>query len=151
MRRLFIESDVLKEDEYRTAQRRLHRIFRSTNTIHIEEIFDETVAFAWHKADNAWEAVKRADEIYANSGLVPLCGYGTYTGSVVVFDVMMQKAIDEGIEGKSVYFLREIDDIDWEAIDLKLLDVAFRKNYLYTIKDLKFEQVDIDALLRKFK
>ena len=105
VKRLFIESDVLKEDEFRTAQRRVALVLEETGKSFTKNVFDEKVDFAWHKPSEAWEAVKRADEIYGNTSLVPLCGYGSYTGSPVVMDVMMKKAIEENITGKSVIFL----------------------------------------------
>jgi len=148
MKRIFIDSDVIQDDEVGTAEYTIE----IAKGIQGDFTFDQVVGFAWHDGVPAWEAVKSADEIYANTSLVPLCGYGSYTGSVVVMDVMMEKAIAENITGKSIYFLRPFKDIDWEGIDMELVDKAFRKNYLYTLEsDYKFEQVDIDSLIRKFK
>lgn len=154
MKRIFIDSDIVQEDELRTAQRRLSLIFEKSNIPYVDNVFDGVVDFAWHEADKAWTAVKSADEIYANSSLIPLCGYGSYTGSVVVMDVMMQKAIDEDVRGKSIYFLRSYDNIEWEGIDMSLIDKAFKHNFIYTLEfndDYKFEQVDIDKLIKRYK
>lgn len=152
MKRIFIDSDVLQPDELRTAQRRLHLIFEGNGTEHIPEIFDAAVDFAWHDGDKAWEYVKSADEIYANTSLCPLCGVGTYTGSVVVMDVMMQKAIDENITGKSIFFMRPAKDIDWDGIDLELMPKAFENNKLFTLEYRSdFVQVDVNSLVRRYK
>lgn len=135
MKRLFIESDVLHEDELSSAQCSVALYLESQKIPYNEKyVFDETCDFAWHEADKAWEAVKRADEIYASSGLVPLCGYGSYTGAPVVMDVMMKKAIEEKITGKSLIFLRSFEDIDWQQIDMKILPKAFKHNKLFTLE-----------------
>lgn len=134
MKRLFIETDVLQKDELRSAQRKVSIILGYKNIKHIKNIFDEVIDFAWHEGDKAWEAVLRCDEIYSDSSLVPLCGYGTYTGSVVVMDVMMKKAIEQKVTGKSLIFLRPFKDIDWKGIDYKLLTKAFKKNSLFTLE-----------------
>lgn len=148
IKRIFIDSDSIDDSELRTAQRTLYRIKENVS----EDVFDELVDFAWHHADEAWEAVKSADEIYANSSLIPLAGYGNYTGSVVVMDVMMEKALKEDIKGKSIYFMRPYEDIEWDGIDLELFDKAFRYNFIYTLEDHDhFEQVDIDRVLRENK
>lgn len=145
MRRIFIDSDNIDKFEYRAAQRTVYGLVDGLP----EEVFDEVVDFAWHEPEKAWDAVKRADEIYAQSSLIPLCGYGSYTGSVVVMDVMMAKAIAEDIRGKSIFFLRQYKDIEWEGIDLTLVDKAFKHNFLYTLENYdRFEQVDIDKLIR---
>lgn len=149
MKRLFIESDTLDQAELNTAKRRVYMIL-DKNKIHCsDEVFDEIKDFAWHEGVEAWEAVKRCDEIYAMSGLIPLLGYGSYTGAPVVMDRMMQAAVAENITGKSVIFLRKFADIDWNNIDLTLLDKAFRKNFLFTLEEKEFVQVDIDKILRK--
>src|SRR6478609_4289867 len=133
IRRLFIDSAVLQDDELRSAQRRIANMLEGAGIDFCEQVFDETKDFAWRDADKAWEAVKRCDEIYGNTSLVPLAGYGTYTGSVVVMDVMMKKAVDENVTGKSVFFLRPFKDIEWDGINLKLLKKVFKtKNKLFT-------------------
>lgn len=154
MKRIFIDSDFVQEDEVRSCSRTLSYMFEE-NKIPFDKnkIFDEVVSFAWHEGDKAWEAVKNAEEIYADSSLVPLCGYGTYTGSVVVMDVMMQKAIDESITGKSIFFFREEDDIHWDGIDLKLLVKAFENNKLFCIDKLhdNFIAVDVKQIAKRYK
>lgn len=146
IKRLFIETDILHESELKSAQRRVANILEDAGIPFGKDVFDETKDFAWHDADAAWEAVKRADEIYGDSALVPLCGYGSYTGAPVVMDVMMKKAIDENITGKSLFFLRAFKDIEWEGVDNKLMKIAFKKNKLFTMEydgnDYKFVPVD---------
>lgn len=159
MKRIFIDSDFIDNDEVETCKCTIERILKNKGvTVTEDEPFDEVIGRAWHEPDKAWEAVKSADEIYANSSLVPLCGYGSYTGSVVVFDVMMEKAIAENIKGKSVFFMRPYKDINWDGIDLKVLPKAFKNNKLFTLeykKDSNYEQefveVDIKKLIKDNK
>lgn len=140
IKRLFIETDVLQKDELRNAQRILSEVLKRQGLDYPKDVFDETKDFAWHDAEAAWEAVLRADEIYGDSSLVPLLGYGTYTGSPVVMNVMMKKAVDQKVTGKKLIFLRQYKDLDWDMIDLKLLRKAFKKNQLFTteVNDVGF-------------
>lgn len=150
MKRLFIETDVLHESELHSAQRKVYRLLKNNGLDFPKDVFDETVDFAWHEADKAWEAVKRCDEIYGDSSLTPLLGYGSYTGAPVVMDVMMQKAIDENITSKSLIFLRPFEDIEWDMIDMDLLKIAFVNNKLFTLEfdeDYKLTPVDIERLV----
>lgn len=154
IKRLFIETDVLHQSEFRSAQRKVSLVLDELCIPHTKEIFDEAVDFAWHEPEKVWEAVKRADEIYGDSSLVPLCGFGSYTGAPVVMDVMMQKAIDENITDKSLIFLRPFEEIEWDGIDYKLLPKAFKYNKLFTIEldtNYKIVQVDIKKLVQKLK
>lgn len=153
IRRMFIETDFLQEDELRSAKRSVREYLGENSIPFSNEIFDEVSDFAWQRGEAAWEAVKRCDEIYSDSSLVPLSGYGTYTGSVVIMDVMMKKAIDENITGKSLYFLRDFEDIEWEGINYKLFKKCFGKgmNKLYTKKydeeyNMTFELVDVSKM-----
>lgn len=157
MKRIFIDSDIVQKDELNSAKREVFYALQDAGKEpENKDVFDQVVGRAWHDAEQAWEAVKSANEIYASTSLVPLCGYGTYTGSVVVFDVMMQKAIDEKITGKSIFFLRSYNDIEWIGIDLKLMPKAFKQNKLFTREydeeyNSKFVEVDIKKLIRQFK
>lgn len=158
MKRIFIDSDYIQDDEVRTSKRQLRRILETSGINTEGDIFDDVVGHAWHEPYQAWDAVKSADEIYANSSLVPLCGYGSYTGSVVVFDVMMEKAIAEDIKGKSVFFMRHYEDIEWDGIDLKILPKAFKHNKLFTLEykdgsdfEEEFKEVDIKKLIKEHK
>lgn len=145
--RLFVESDILKDDEFRTAKRRLALIFDDAGIEYDKKnVFNEVKASAWNELAETWEAVLRADEIYASSSLTPLLGYGSYTGAPVIFDKMCELAIHHNITGKSVYILRAFGDIDWDEIDLDLLKKAFKSNHLYTLSDdndFVFEKVNI--------
>jgi hypothetical protein len=146
-KRLFIDSDVLDEGELHTAQLHVELYLEAKGIPFCKDVFDEIIANAWHEPVPAWEAVLRADEIYASSGLVPLCGYGSYTGSPVVMDVMMQRAVDDKITGKSVIFLRPYKDIDWENVDSKLLKKVFKKNNkLFTFDNNELRQVDVNKI-----
>lgn len=150
-KRLFIDSDQIQDDELRRAKRRVSAILDKTKAPYCENVFDSTQGFAWHQAKEAWEAVKNADEIYGDTSLVPLSGYGTYTGSVVVMDVMMKKALDENIIGKQVFFLRPFMDIEWGGIDKKLLKQCFRhKNELFTLEfdggEYHFAKVNVNDI-----
>jgi hypothetical protein len=152
IKRLFIESDVLQDDELHSAQRDVYEYLtdHGINFENKKDVFDEICDFAYRKGESAWDFVKRCDEIYADSSLVPLLGYGTYTGSVVVMDVMMLKAIEENIIGKSVFFLREFDDIEWDGIDYKLFKKCFGngKNKLFTKsydKDYNVDFIPVDV------
>ena len=151
MKRIFIDSDKVDEDELETAEFRMELVFLHDGKEIEQPIFHEVVSFAWHEGDKAWESVKSADEIYASTSLVPLCGYGTYTGSVVVMDVMMQRAIDENITGKSIFFLRSYKDVEWDGIDLKLMPKAFKHNKLFTLEDDTFVEVNIKQLVKENK
>ncbi len=152
MRRLFIETDVLQESELDTARITVAGILREKGIPYSDNVFDETKDFAWHEADEAWDAVKRADEIYGDSALVPICGVGTYSGAPVIMDTMMRKTIDEGIKGKSLYFLRPFKDIWWDEIDRDLMRKAFKENKLFTLEfdddecEYQFTEVDIDKI-----
>lgn len=156
MKRLFIESDVLQSDELSTCQRTVYYILKDNGIEFSKDVFDEVKDFAWHEGKEAWEAVKRCDEIYAYSGLVPLCGYGSYTGAPVVMDRMMKLAIDENITGKSLIFLRKFDKINWDEIDIKLLKKAFKKNKLFTLENDKtgndyLKEINIKTDFKSYK
>lgn len=151
MKRIFIDSVKADEDEVESAEFTIEIMLNKKNLPIPTPIFNQVVSNAWHEADIAWEAVKSADEIYANSSLVPLSGFNSYTGSPVVFDVMMEKAITEDVRGKSVFFMRPFKNIYWEQIDVELLDKAFKHNFIYTLEDRDFVQVDIDKVIRENK
>jgi len=135
--RIFIESDVLDESELRSVERRLYLINSDF------ERFQEILDFAWHDLEKTWASVKRADEIYANSSLMPLIG-GSYTGAPVIFDGMCERAIKQNVTGKDVYILRPQKDIYWEMIDIKQMKKAFKNNRLFMYnEDRNIIQVDI--------
>lgn len=121
-RRIFLESDILHEDEFRSAKRDA-RCIAEKNGEEFKD-FDEALDFAWHDLDKTWKAVKAADEIYANTSLMPLVG-NSYMGAPVIFNGMMERAIKEKVKGKDVYILRTLADIDWDMIEVKLMSKAF--------------------------
>ena len=144
--RIYIESDILHDDEYRSAQRQVHLILEEQGEDCIPNIFDKALDFAWHDLEKTWNEVKSADEIYSSTSLLPLAG--GYTGAPVIFDGMCEKAINENITGKSVYVLREFDNIYWDRIDIKLMKKAFKNNNLY-VYDENRNIIKVD--MKKFK
>ncbi len=129
-RRIFIESDILHDDEYRSAQRQVANLLEDKGEGFIEAVFDEALDFAWHDLEKTWASVKKADEIYADTSLMPLVG-NSYMGAPVIFNGMCERAIKEKVTGKSVYILRSLDNIDWDMIDFKIMKKAFKHNDLY--------------------
>ncbi len=146
--RLFIETDVLQQEELETATFIVSDILDHKGLLYSKGVFDSTVEFAFTEPQKAWEAVKKADEIYGDSALIPLGGIGTNTGAPVVMNVMMYNAIQEGIEGKSVYFLRAYKDIHWDGIKEELVHKAFINNKLFTLEtnddESRFVEVDTE-------
>lgn len=102
--------------------------------------------------ENLFEEIQKADEIYMNTAIQPLIG-GTHMGSPELWNGMMELAIEHQLTGKKVYNARTYKDIEWRNLDKKLLDQAFKKNFLYVAAEdySKWEQVDIDKLLRSLK
>ena len=111
--------------------------------------FDIVITNASQRAEELIEAIQQADKIYLDSALV----YNYFGDGSTLFNAMMYKAIELGIEGKEVYFFREFDGIQWDDLRKHLLDKTFRKNYLYventTGDKYVWEQVDIDKLLEQ--
>ena len=78
--RIFIESDILHDDEFRHAQREVANLLDDRGEKFDEDkIFDKALDFAWRDLEKTWAAVKEADEIYADSSLMPLVG-NSYMG-----------------------------------------------------------------------
>lgn len=141
-RRIFIESDILHDDEYRTVQGEVCNLLEENGEQFNEQnVFDEALDFAWHDLEKTWKAVKAADEIYANSSLMPLVG-NSYMGAPVIFNGMCERAIKENIKGKSVFILRPLSQIDWYMIDIKTMKKAFKENSLFMYDE------DYDKLIR---
>ena len=133
-KRIFIESDILHDYELCSAQRNVRDMLEAKGEEYSEKIFDEALDFAWHDLEKTWEAVKNADEIYATSSLMPLVG-NSYMGAPVIFNGMCERAIKEGVKGKSVYILNQLKNIHWDMIDLKIMKKAFKENTLYMYDD----------------
>jgi len=157
-KRLFIESDHLTDDELNTCRRTVRYMLKDAGIDFIPEVFDEVATYAWHEGEKAWAALLRADEVYANTSFVGLCGMGTYTGAPVVFDRMMKASIDQGITGKEVYILRPFEDVDWDAIDVKLFAECFKPfknkpcNKIFTLEEGRvWHRVDIPSVRKAAK
>lgn len=150
-RRIYLESDILHASELRSAQSEVACLCEEKGEKFVRRVFSEVLDRAWHDLENTWRAVKAADEIYSDSSLMPLIG-NSYMGAPVIFNGMCERAIKEKVTGKSVYILRSLKDIYWDMIEVKLLDKAFKKNYLYMYNEKReIEQVDIDKLLKDLK
>ncbi len=143
-RRIFIESDILHDDELRSAQREVSWMLDDKKEKYCEEVFDKTLDFAWHDLENTWDEVKKADEIYATSSLMPLVG-NSYMGAPVIFNGMCERAIKEGVIGKSVYILSPLKRIYWGMIDLKLMKKAFKSNSLFMYDDEMENIIKVDV------
>jgi hypothetical protein len=144
-RRIYIESDILHVTEIRDAQREVRGICKAKSAEFIKRVFAEIIDYAWHDLEKTWAAVKKADEIYANSSLMPLSG-GSYTGAPVIFNGMCERAIKEQIKGKDVYILNSLENIEWYMIDIDLMRGAFKHNNLFMYNDefsYNMEKVDI--------
>ncbi len=143
-RRIFIESDVLAADELKQAQRQVRYILDDKKEKYIKRIFSQVFDYAWHHLDELWEAVKKADEIYAASSLMPLCG-GSYMGAPVIFNGMCERAVKEDITGKSVIILNTLENINWYMIKVDVMKKAFTNNDLYMYDDTYSNLIKVDV------
>ena len=137
--RLFIESDILHKEELDSSKNHAELVLNNLKQPFIDDIFDTCIDFAWHNIPKTWDLVKKHDQIWADSSLMPLSG-GSYIGSPLIFNKMMEKAIEEDIRGKDVFILRQLKDIYWGMIDLKLIKTAFKHNNLYFVTE-EFDKV----------
>ncbi len=142
-RRIYIESDILHADEFRSAQRKIQNFIESFGLKCVDRVFSDVLDFAWHDLNKTWEAVKAADEIYATSSLMPLIG-NSYMGAPVIFNGMCERAIKENVTGKSVFILNHSNGIYWDMIDIKLMKQAFKHNDLFMYND-DYELVNFDV------
>lgn len=136
-KRLFLESDILHEDELRFVRRKVYFILKDLGEeFDGKVVFDTTIDYAWHKLDEVFEAVKSHDQIFADTSLMPLIS-GHYSGAPVIFNEMMKRVIEEGVEGKEVFILTPYDDVyfDDSMIDLELIPQAFKNNKLFFYTD----------------
>lgn len=149
-RRIFIESDILQADEFSSAQREVHGLVKDKKMNCVDRVFSQVLDHAWHHLEKTWEAVKRADEIYASSSLIPLIG-NSYTGAPVIFNGMCERAIKEKVTGKSVYILNSLKNIDWDMIDLDVMKKAFKENTFYTYDNDydKIIKVDVNKIKKR--
>ena len=140
-RRIYIESDILKADELRSAQREAHNFAEKRGLKCVDKVFSQVLDYAWHDLENTWAAVKISDEIYATSSLMPLTG-GSYIGAPVIFNGMCERAVKENVTGKSVIILNTLENIEWGMIDMKIMKKAFKDNDLYMYDE------DYDSLIK---
>lgn len=149
-RRIFIESDVLHASALQSAQWEVEEFCEQKGEKHVRRVFSDILDYAWHDLEKTWEAVKKADEIYADSALMPLSG-GSYNGAPVIFNGMCERAIKEGVTGKSVIILRPLKEINWGMIDGKVMKKAFVKNKLFMYAEDRTNLIQIDVKKLKVK
>lgn len=142
-RRIFIESDILQASELAGVQNTVHHFVKEKGQKCVDRIFSQVLDGAWHDLEKTWAAVKKADEIYADSSLMPLCG-NSYMGAPVIFNGMCERAIKEGVSGKSVIILNKLEDISWYMIKIDVMKKAFEKNDLFMYDD-NYDLVKIDV------
>lgn len=151
VRRIFIESDIIHADDLRNAQRAVYDLCEEKGVPCTRRVFAEVLDYAWHDLEKTWAAVKKADEIYADSSLMPLFG-GSYMGAPVIFNGMCERALKEGIEGKSVFILNTMKNIYWDMIDIPLMKKVFKKNSLYMYDEkYNIQKVDVSKIKSKEK
>ncbi len=148
-RRIFIESDILDASELQSAQRKVRRFCNDNQVEYVSRVFSEVLDGAWHDLEKTWESVKKADEVYAKSSLMPLVG-GSYMGAPVIFNGMCDRAVKEKITGKSVFIMNTLDNIDWYMIKIPLMKKAFKKNALYMFdENHNFVKIDVSKIKNK--
>lgn len=142
-RRIYIESDILQAGELSNVQRKVYDFAKENNLKCVDRVFSHILDRAWHDLEKTWDAVKMADEIYADSSLMPLCG-GSYMGAPVIFNGMCERAIKEGVTGKSVIILNELKNISWHMIKIDIMKKAFKVNDLFMYNE-NYDLVKIDV------
>lgn len=141
MKRLFIENDEnLDFSRIKSYMEDLYD-FKGNPA----EFFDETFTEATFNSQDAWEAIKRNDEIFAESSLIDMMGIS----GGLLFNNMMYMAIKENVVGKKVHFFSSKDSIWWDNLNADLFEKAFEHNELYTHEGNKWEKVDISEILKK--
>lgn len=155
--RIYLESDILHDDELISARRKVFLMLKKNKEPFLNDIFDEALDYAWHDLPKTWAAIKRADEIYANSSLMPLSG-NTYMGAPVIFNEMMKMALKENITGKTLIFLVSNENMKWDKrmIDLELMPKVFGKgkNNIFCVEyddEYKLVPVDVKQVLKNHK
>ena len=147
--RIFIESDILKEDVLDYARDEVKGHLELRNLKYKKKVFDKVLDFAWHDLEKTWKYVKMADEIYADSSLMPLIG-NSYIGAPVIFNGMCERALKENITGKSVFIMRPLNQIYWNMIDIKLMKKVFKENKLFMYnKEYDFIEIDVRKIKGK--
>lgn len=148
--RIYIESDILHADEFTHAQRRVFDFAKRNGLTCVDRVFSKVLDYAWHDLEKTWQAVREADEIYATSSLLPLCGNPSM-GAPVIFNGMCERAIKENITGKSVIILNRSSDVCWDYIDISAMKKAFKNNSLLMYADggRNIVKIDCGKLKRK--
>lgn len=145
-RRIYLESDILHASELRTAQNKVSDLCDDKGVKYIRRVFSEVLDGAWHDLEKTWAAVKKADEIYSDSSLMPLVG-GSYMGAPVIFNGMCERAIKEDIRGKDVYILNSLKNINWYMIKIDVMKKAFKNNNLFMYNDdYEITKVDVSKI-----
>jgi len=141
MKRLFIEND--ENLDFSRVKYYLKDLYDFKGDA--SDFFNETFTEATFNSQEAWEAIKRNDEIFAESSLIDMMGIN----GGMLFNNMMYMAIKENIIGKKVYFFSSKDSIWWSNLNEDLLLNAFKGNALYTHEDNGWQKVDINEIINR--
>ncbi len=76
-----------------------------------------------------WEAIVSADEIYFSSTF--LSNGKSVISSSEIFNLLMDKAIKDGLSGKSVYCCTLDAEINWQRIDEEFFNKLFYKDNMF--------------------
>ncbi len=146
IRRIYIESDILHADEFRSAQCEVFDFAKKQKLKCVDRVFSDVLDYAWHDLPKTWNAVKAADEVWATSSLMPLSG-GSYMGAPVIFNGMCERAIKEKITGKSVIILNHLKNINWYMIKIDVMKDAFKENSLFMYDDnYQLAKIDVSKI-----
>lgn len=140
---------MLAAYELRQAQRTVSGLCEDKGVKYIRRVFSEVLDYAWHDLGKTWAAVKKADEIYSDSSLMPLIG-GSYTGAPKIFNGMCERAVKEDVRGKDVYILNSLKNIYWDMIHIPFMKKAFKHNSLFMYNE-KYEIIKVDVSKIKTK
>lgn len=141
MKRLFIEND--EKLDFSRVKYYLEDMYDFKGNP--AEFFNETFTEATFNSQDAWEAVKRNDEIFAESSLIDMMGIN----GGLLFNNMMYMAIKEDVKGKKVYFFSSKNDIWWSNLTEDLFVKAFKENDLFTHEGKGWEKANIDEIIKK--
>ena len=149
MKRLFIEIAKGDNDSIDTYSC-LSCLMQGIEDVDPYNFFDTIIDNANKRKSEIINAILTHDEIYIPSALI----YNGEQSAGDLFNEIMQYAILNFIEGKSVYFLREYNQISWEELNKTLVKRCFIKNQMFVQDDEKekFIKIDIKKLLKdKFR
>lgn len=136
MKRLFIEND--ENVDFTNVARYLNKFYNFTGDPN--DFFDEIITEATYNSQEAWQSIKRNDEIFAESSLIDMMGIS----GGLLFNNMMYMAIVENVTDKKVYFFSSKNEIWWENLNAKLFDQAFTKNEMYTAEGNNWVKVSVN-------